>query len=141
MIPAMIGSAWFAVDALAVQEVIGGRSWVPLPFAAPRTPGVLSWRGRAVTVLDVGDLFPGAEPLRAGLTRARTLVAEAATCTLAIPVDVVREVHDIGPHQIAPAGHGAHHCTEEVSLLEGVMPVLDLRSIVEELLHEEPVAS
>jgi len=114
---------------------------VVLPFAAPRTPGVLSWRGRAVAVLDLGELLPGGEPLRAGTTRARTLVVEAATCTLAIPVDVVREVHEVGPHQLRPAGDGARHCTEEVSLLEGVMPVLDLASIVDSVLLEETVLS
>lgn len=141
IIPAMTGSAWFALDALAVQEVIGERPWVVLPFAAHRTPGVLSWRGRAVAVLDLAELLPGGEPLRAGCTRPRTLVVEAATCTLAIPVDVVREVHEVGPHQIRPAGEGARHCTEEVSLLEGVMPVLDLASIVENVLLEETVVS
>jgi chemotaxis signal transduction protein len=136
IIPAMTGSAWFALDAVAVQEVIGERPWVLLPFAAHRTPGVLSWRGRAVTVLDVGDLLPGGEPLRAGSTRPRTLVAVAATCTLAIPVDAVREVHDVVPGDIRPAEGRTPHCTEEVSLLEGVMPVLDLASIIEDVLRE-----
>jgi|HubBroStandDraft_6_1064221.scaffolds.fasta_scaffold1149650_2 chemotaxis signal transduction protein len=141
IIPAMTGSAWFALDALSVQEVIGERPWVLVPFAAHRTPGVLSWRGRAVAVLDVSELLEGGEPLRAGSTRARTLVVLAATCTLAIPVDLVREVHEVSPNQVRPAGEGARHCAEEVSLLEGVMPVLDLAAIVESVLREEAVAS
>jgi chemotaxis signal transduction protein len=140
IIPAMTGSAWFALDALAVQEVIGERPWVLVPFAASRTPGVLSWRGRAVAVLDVGDLLSGGAPLSVGGTRPRTLVVEAATCTVAIPVDLVREVHEVGPHQVRAASEGARHFTEEVSLLEGVMPVLDLASIVENVLREETVS-
>ncbi len=141
IIPAMIGSAWFALDAMAVQEVIGERSWVLLPFAPPRTPGVLSWRGRAVAVLDLGDLLDGGESIRTRSVLPRTLVVEAATCTLAIPVDRVHEVHEVGPHQFRPAEGGARHATEEVSLLEGILPVLDLATIVENLLHDETAAS
>ena len=114
IIPAMTGSAWFALDALAVQEASSGSARGSCcPSRRCERPACSPGGGRAVAVLDLARLLPGGEPLRAGFPRPRTLVVEAATCTLAIPVDVVREVHEVGPHQLRPAGEGARHCTEE----------------------------
>jgi len=136
VIPAMAGSTWFVLDALAVQEVMGARAWVPLPHASPETPGVLAWRGRAVAVLDVGKFLDGCSPLRASAPCPRTLVVEAGDCTMAIPVDAVREVHEVGPLAVRSVAVGTGRTTDEVVLGERTMPLLDLGAVIARLLHE-----
>jgi chemotaxis signal transduction protein len=142
IIPAMAGSAWFGLDALAVQEVLGERSWVRLPHASPCAPGVLAWRGRAVAVLDVSEFLRECEPLRVNVPRPRTLVVLAEACTFAIPVDSVRVVHEIGAPPPGPKEDGSG---EPANLSDGVdesaidaaaLPVLDLVAIVERVLRE-----
>jgi chemotaxis signal transduction protein len=134
IIPAMAGSKWFVLDALAVQEVLGIRPWVPLPHASPETPGVLSWRGRAVAVLDVRKFLAGSEPLASGVTCARTLVVEGEGCTLAIPVDAVREVHEVKPSDLRPSGSATAMIKDEVVVGGTTMPRIDLGAVLELLL-------
>jgi hypothetical protein len=52
----------------------------------------------------------------------------------------VREVHDVAPSQLRAARSAGPHANEEVSLPDGVMPLLDLASIVESVLEQEAVA-
>jgi chemotaxis signal transduction protein len=139
IIPAMAGSTWFGLDALSVQEVMGARSWVPLPHAAPETPGVLAWRGRAVAVLDVGYFLAGSNPLDANSPSARILVVTAGACTVAIPVDAVREVHEVGDLGGDQAQDGSL-ASDEVVLGDQKMPMLDLKAMIARVLHE-PLAS
>jgi chemotaxis signal transduction protein len=134
IIPALAGSTWFVLDALVVQEVLGSRSWVPLPHAPPETPGVLSWRGRAVAVLDVRAYLAGCEPLGAGATSPRTLVVLGEGCTLALPVEAVREVHEVKPSDIRPAGTVSAMIKEEVVVGGTTMPRIDLEAVLERLL-------
>jgi chemotaxis signal transduction protein len=130
-IPAKSGAAWFALDALAVQEITGGRAWVPIPNASPEVPGVIPWRGRAIAVLDISTVVGGGEPLRPDTPRSRIVVVEAARCTLAIPVDLVREVHELTPAQVrVPHATRVAHSSSEIDLLGSTMPVLDLESLV-----------
>jgi chemotaxis signal transduction protein len=138
IIPALAGSKWFVLDALRVQEVMGMRAWIPLPQATPGTPGVLAWRGRAVSVLDVGRFLDGGTPLRSGSPCARTLVAEAGACTVAIPVDAVREVHEVGPLALRTSGSGADLETEEILVGDVTMPLLDLEKVIARLIAGDP---
>jgi chemotaxis signal transduction protein len=136
IIPAMAGSTWFVLDALAVQEVLGMRTWVPLAHASPETPGVLSWRGRAVAVLDVRPLLGAGELLAKGTTCARTLVVQGEGCTLAIPVDAVREVHEVNPSDVRPFEDAAEMIHDAVVVGEKTMPRIDLGAVLERLLRE-----
>jgi chemotaxis signal transduction protein len=141
IIPALAGSTWFVLDALQVQEVMGMRPWVALPHASPATPGVLAWRGRAVSVLDVGRFLEGGTPLRAGGSSTRTLVAEAATCTVAIPVDAVREVHEVSALAVRPSSATSGIATDEVLLGDVAMPLVDLEKLIARLLHDQAEAT
>jgi len=138
-IPAKIGTAWLAVEAGYVQEILGTRAWVPIPHASPTVPGVLAWRGRAIAVFDLARLFESGEPLRPGVERPRNLVVEARGCTLAMPVDLVHEVRQLGSKELRPS-HATHlrHSTTEMDLFSSVAPVVDVTSLVEALLATQP---
>jgi chemotaxis signal transduction protein len=137
-IPAKLGSVWMAVDARQVQEIVGARPWVPLPHASPQVPGVLPWRGQAVAVYDLASLVAPERALRPGTQRPRTLVVQTDSCTLAMPVDAVREVQDIGDERIRPP-HVTHlsYCPAEADILGAPVPVLDLQALVAALLALE----
>ena len=137
VIPARAGSRWIAFEALAVQEILGQRPWTTIPYAAPETPGVLVWRGRAVAVLDIGRLLGGPAPPRSGDSASRTIVAQSRSCTLAIPVDLVREVHEVWPSQLRETGYAVPYSREEVVLPEMTLPLVDLDSVVDGVLAGE----
>jgi chemotaxis signal transduction protein len=138
-IPVKVGSVWLALDALRVQEILGALEWVPIPHASPHVPGVLAWRGRAVAVF---DLFLLAEvtndALVPGLVRARTVIVEARSCALAMPVDAVHEVQPLGPNALRPPrATRLRHSSAEIDMFSGPVPVLDLDAVVDSLLSLE----
>jgi len=141
IVPFVIGSAAFALDALAVLEVAGERPWVPLPFAPRGAPGVASWRGRAIALVDVGALLSGGHSLAPGQVRARTVVARAAGCTVALPVDQVREVHDVAETLVGPAPPGALYASALVEAPGGPVTLLDFEALVEGVLREGTAAA
>ena len=95
ILPVQVNEIWLAFDASYIQEVVGKRPWVPVPGASSRVPGIVGWRGRAVGVLDLGALLGLGGTLSPGEGRERTVVVQIGQATLAIPVDVVREVQEV----------------------------------------------
>jgi chemotaxis signal transduction protein len=140
-IPAKIGSAWLVVDAGCVHEILGARSWVPIPHASRNVPGVLAWRGRAIALVDLARLVEGGEALRPGVERPRTLVVEARGCTLAMPVDAVHEVQELDPSKVRQSHvTRVRHSTTEIDLFGAVAAVVDVSSMIEGVLATEPGA-
>lgn len=120
VLAAALGPRWIAVRASDIREILGRVSVVPLPSGREGLIGVVPWRGRAVAVLDlaatVGDDTGGA--------RARTLILELGTDTIAVPVDRVREARLA---EATRAGHAAKtpFSTVEVELEGEVMPLFE----------------
>lgn len=137
-VPAKIGQVWMLLEALPVQEVLGARAWVPVPLSSSSVPGVLPWRGRAIAVFDLSTLFEGGEPLRPGALRPRTIVVEAKSCALAMPVDLVHEVREVADTQLLPS-HGTRmrHSAGEIEVFGSLAPLLDVGSLVGEILAGE----
>jgi chemotaxis signal transduction protein len=136
-IPAKIGSAWVALEAAYVHEILGARPWVPIPHASPNVPGVLAWRGRAIAVYDLARLVESGEPLRAGVERSRNLVVEARGCTLAMPLDAVHEVRELeGPQVRQSHVTRLRHSTTEIELFGAMAAVVDVPFLIESVLVE-----
>jgi purine-binding chemotaxis protein CheW len=130
LLPLQHDDVWLALPASYVQEILGSRTWVPIPGAPRAMPGVMAWRGRAVALLDLGALS-GGTPLAAGRERARTVVVTLGASTLAIPVDTVHEVQDIDEDRLrAPHATRQRFADREVDLRGLPVPVLDLPAIM-----------
>jgi chemotaxis signal transduction protein len=120
-----LGGAWLAIDADRVEEVVGPRTWTPLPGASARLPGAMSWRGGAIAVLDIGALTGLAPALRSAQERRRTCVLRHGDVTVAVPVEVVREALYVGDDAIS-SREGGEMLGEQVQLGDQMMPVLAL---------------
>jgi chemotaxis signal transduction protein len=115
---------WFGIDAEHVEQILGQQAFMPVPTASPEWPGVMAFRGRAVAVLELGGTTE---------RRARTIIARANGCTVALPVDEVREVQTIDEDQVTPAHATAHRMAREEAMLGGVMiALLDLPALIRE---------
>jgi len=127
-----------AIRANAVREVLGARSWVPVPGARKDVPGIVAWGGRAIALVDLAHFQPGALPLAAGEQRARVVVTEGAGCTLALPVDQASEVwrshHDnLQPRQVHDFQLSRQELVREGDLLPLFEPELLLARLQVEL--------
>jgi chemotaxis signal transduction protein len=135
LVPAKIGSVWFALDADPVSAVTGTCKCVPVPHPSPKVRGVCAWKGRAIAVLDLASLTDQESPLDA---RGRTLVLDSEGCTMAVPVDAVREVQAVDASAVtAPKVTRMQFCVGEVDLLGTPMPVLDVSALVQSILSIE----
>lgn len=130
-VPLQVHDFWLALPAQAVQEILGRRPWVPISGAAPELPGVLAWRGRAVAVLDLGRLVERGTPIAVGEGRHRTLVVQHDDCTLALPVDGVREVQEVPDERVRPAQATRQRFADREIDVDGTpLPLLDLGAIL-----------
>jgi len=135
LVPAKIGSVWFALDAAPVAAVAGTCRCVPIPHPSPKVRGVFAWRGRAIAVVDLASLVNQESALDA---RPRTLVVEAEGCTLAVPVDAVHEVQSVEDDAIVPQRvTRMQFSTGEVDVLGAPVPVLDLSGLLQSILSLE----
>jgi chemotaxis signal transduction protein len=123
----------YAIDAALIQEILGKRPWVPIPLSNRATPGVIEWRGRAIALLDVPALGEGRQ-LTAGELRARTIIVQTGSRTLALPIDRVQEIMEVGEHTIR-ASHATQHpyASLEVEIDGKPVPILDLPAVIEGL--------
>jgi chemotaxis signal transduction protein len=134
LVPARIGDAWVLFDAEIVREILGAQVWLPIPGARAEMPGVIAWRGRAIPVVDFAAPF-GFQRLGSGEGRARTLIAAVAESIVAVPVDAAREVHAFSPAELKPVSISTlPYALAEAELLERVLPLVDLRRFVDEIL-------
>lgn len=134
-----VSGTWLALDALRVWEVLGPQPWIAIPGASAKTPGVLGWRGKAVAVVDLGVVVLGASSVQTGEPAPRTLIAEAADCSLAIPAEAVREVQEVGDHRLEPVRAAQLRCVAgEVELDGKPIPIVDLDAMVDTLTETSP---
>jgi chemotaxis signal transduction protein len=132
LVPLQFEGVWIALDASCVQEILGEQPWVRIPGAPAQVPGVAGWRGRAVAVLDLGVVGGLGSFLKPGERRPRTVVVRSGGCTLAVPVDVVREVQEVPEDRLtAPKTTQLPFASSEVELHGVPMPVLDWAAVVE----------
>lgn len=137
LLPLKIGDVTFAVDALAVEEVLGPCEIIAVPEAPATMPGLVLWRSRAIAVLDLARLTGAGAPLDAGEVRPRTIVARHADCHLALPVHQVREVqHVLEVHPTVAGGTPPPFCVGEAKLDGVPMAVIDLPALVQSFSDE-----
>ena len=126
LVPVQLQGIWLALDAGCVEEILGEQPWVRIPGAPASVPGVAPWRGRALAVLDLAALAGFGTAIQSGENRRRTLVVRSGSSTIAVPVDQVREVQEVGDDRIgAPRNTQLPYSTAEVELNGVPMPVLD----------------
>ncbi len=132
LLPIQVKERWLALEALAVQEILGQRPWVPIPGAPVHVPGVMAWRGRAIAVLDIGAIAEVTEPLHPADPRPRAVVIQVGATTFALLVDAAREVREVGAERLK-APHATRHrfTLSEVDLDGVVMPIVDLAGVIE----------
>lgn len=131
VVPLQIDNLWFAIPASAVQEILGQRPWVAITGGSAELPGVVAWRGRAIALLDLTLVVGGASSVRAGESRRRTVVIEQDHCTLAIPVDAVREVQEVGDDRVHPAHATRQRFADSEIEVDGMpLPLIDLAALI-----------
>jgi chemotaxis signal transduction protein len=134
VIPLKVHDTWMAIEASAVQEILGAQAWVPIPGAAAQLPGVVPWRGRAIAVLDIGLVTGVAEGLRSDEVRRRNIVADVEGAMLAIPVHAVREVRELAAETVgAPALTSQRYAARETIIDGRPVAIVDLHAVVAEL--------
>ena len=127
----------YAVDTLAVREIIefGQLTQVPLMPACIR--GVINLRGAVVPVVDLEARFGGA-PTRVGPRTCIVIlevIADEDTHVLGVVVDAVSEVLEIEPADIRPApAFGSrlppHFISGMVKADDGFVVVLDVAQVL-----------
>src|SRR4051812_20346230 len=130
VVPVKLHQVWFVVNATEVQEILGEQRWVPILGAPAEMPGVIAWRGRAVALVDLA-LLSGGTPLTAGESRRRTVVVQVQDSVLALPVEGVREVHEVPEESMRQAAlTRLRHSTMEIDLDGVPMPLIDLEALL-----------
>ena len=132
LVPVQLQGVWIALDASCVEEILGEQPWVRIPGAPAQVPGVAGWRGRAVAVLDLGIVGGLGSFLKPGERRQRMVVVRSGDCTLAVPVDVVREVQDVPEERLSALKNTQLAFANSEVELHGVpMPVLDWTALID----------
>ena len=144
IMPIRVHGVWIALQASVVQEVVGRQRFIAVPNASPAIPGVLPWRGRAIALVDlarVTGLSEGAGGETGDEPAARHVVISAGDCTLALPVEAVREVQSVSESSVqAQNATRMRFSAREVTAPGGdgdaLMPVLDVDELVRALAPE-----
>jgi chemotaxis signal transduction protein len=139
IMPVRVAGVWLAIPAAVVQEVVGQQRFIAVPNAVAAIPGVLPWRGRAIALVDivmVTGLGPG---LAAESDPApRHVVLHSDDCTLALPVEAVREVQSLSDSELrAQNATRMRFSTREVQLEGAPMPLLDVAELMQSLARTE----
>ena len=114
------------IVARLVREVLGERTWVPLPGTRHELPGVVGWGRRAVAMLDLARVLPNLRPLSPSERRSRTLLLEVEGSHLAVPADGVSAIFDIEASAIHPRSLITFPlCRSEVHVDGEVLPLFD----------------
>jgi purine-binding chemotaxis protein CheW len=129
-----VGSQWFGIHVLEVQEVMVQQRIARVPLAAPGVAGLLNLRGQIVTAIDLYqrlEISPGtSEPLM-------NVVVRNGDELFALIVDEVGDVTVIPSHAIRRlpanlAGAWARICTGVVEMDHGVLAIVDVTHLLDE---------
>lgn len=138
LMPVRLEDTWIVLDASAIRELLAVQTWLVVPQASLQIPGVCAWRGRAVPVVDLARIL-GLGTTTNTQDYGRTLVAEHPHGLAAIPVkeaQVVQFVHGQQERDLAAAS--LPYATRGVELEGMLLPYVDIVSVLEALLPQEP---
>ncbi|MFP4144313.1 MAG: chemotaxis protein CheW [Phycisphaeraceae bacterium] len=140
-----VGEEEFAVDILAVQEIIRMMQLTRVPQSPPSVEGVINLRGQITPVIDLRQRFglPGQEPN----SDSRIIVVEVRGRVLGFIVDRVHEVLRISHQIVDPAPKLGDHLDSDYvrgvgKLEDRLLILLDLERLFsgEELDHAREAA-
>jgi chemotaxis signal transduction protein len=140
IMPVRIAGVWLALPAAVVQEVVGRERFIAVPNAVAAIPGVLPWRGRAIALVDIALVTGlGAALAPGGDTAPRHVVLHSEDCTLALPVEAVREVQTVPDTELRPQNATRMPFSSREVQLEGgaLMPLLDVSELMQALAQAE----
>jgi chemotaxis signal transduction protein len=134
LLPVQVQAVSIAVDARQVHEIVGPQATVLLPGARAEIPGVMAYRGKAIGLFDFAAVTEGVAPFDNAQRRARVLVIQIGSNTLAAPVDLVREVREVSPDSLLPPRLTAQKFSSaEVEIDGEIMPVFDFTAFLASL--------
>ncbi len=130
-----VGSQWFGVPVLSVQEVLNHQRVARVPLARPCIAGLLNLRGQIVTAIDMHN--------RLEISRAasESLLMNVVVCDggelFALVVDEVGDVAAVPPDDLErlPAsldGCWARICTGVVRMDQGLLAIVDVTRLLDE---------
>ena len=129
-----LGSQWFGIDVLSVQEVIGSLRITHVPLADAGVVGLLNLRGQIVTAI---DLHWRLEISRDASEALMNVVIREGGELFALVVDEVGDVVAIEAGALDPLparldGAWSHVCTAVVRMERGLLAVLDVTRLLDE---------
>lgn len=129
-----VGSQWFGVGVLQVQEVISAQRVTRVPLAEAGIAGLLNLRGRIVTAI---DLHQRLQISRESSESLMNVVVCDGDELFALIVDEVGDVSTVAPDALEPIpasldGSWARVCSGIVRLDQGLLAVIDVASLLEE---------
>ncbi len=111
-----LGSSYFGIDALQVQEVARAQPMSPVPLAPPEVRGLINLRGQIVTALDVGQRLGLPPTPQARLAGLMNVVVSTADGPVSLLVDDISEVLEIPPHEIGAVPETLQHIDRDLVL-------------------------
>jgi chemotaxis signal transduction protein len=133
VLPVRIGSTWYGIDALDVEEVVDLGPCVKIPRTPPQILGVLQWRARLRAVVDVAVLIEDAASVSKPETpRPRAVFVRSGDDATALPVHEVREVREVaGDDILSPRADLPWFVAVEARFDGGMMSILDLEALLD----------
>jgi len=130
VLPLQLDELWIAIDPTCVLELLGARTWMRVPGAAPSLPGILSWRSRVIAVLDLREVL--GITARSTTPPPRTVVARVLDCTFAFFVDMAREARTVDEAALStPHAVTGRFVKHQLSLDGRIMPFIDLAAVID----------
>ena len=121
-----VGTAPWAIRLADITGLHVGKAITPIPSAAPFLRGIAGFRGAVVPVFDLpGLLGPDSEQAPRWL-----VLLSAAPIGLAFN-GFERQIHALKDEILPQRDGGPHHSSHCLRLPEHVLPIVDVRSIVE----------
>jgi purine-binding chemotaxis protein CheW len=129
-----VGSQWFGVSVLDVQEVIGHQRISRVPLAGPGIAGLLNLRGRIVTAVDLHQRLE--IPCTASESLMNVVVRDGEEL-FALIVDEVGDVAEVTAGTLEPlparlVGMWPRVCTGVVRMDQGLLAVVDVKRLLDE---------
>lgn len=110
----------FAVDVLAIKEVLRFSGATPIPRSKPFVLGLINLRGNVVTVIDGRKRLNVSEKEFSDETR--VIIIDGEEDSIGILVDSVREVIDIDKDKVEPTSSNGQ---DEQSFIQGIYHLND----------------
>jgi len=129
-----LGSQWFGIPVLDVQEVIGPQRIANVPLAAPTVAGLLNLRGQIVMAMDLHQRLQ--IPRDTSESLMNVVVCDGDEL-FALIVDEVGDVAAIPPGALEPLpasldGTWARVCRGVVRMDPGLLAVADVTRLLDE---------